>query len=93
MLLGVLLAGDVRLLEKLRCEEELLPLGSRIRARLVLEPIASDELMACLNHQMSSAGNASLMTPELCRTLCDHADGNYRILTTMGCELLMAAAR
>jgi general secretion pathway protein A len=92
MLLCVLLAGDARLLEKLR-RDDLLPLGSRIRTRLTLEPVARDELMACLNHLMSSAGNASLMTPELCRTLCDHAAGNYRILTAMASELLMAAAR
>jgi general secretion pathway protein A len=92
MLLCVLLAGDARLVEKLR-RDDLLPLGSRIRTRLTLEPVARDELMACLNHLMSTAGNASLMTPELCRTLCDHAAGNYRILTAMASELLMAAAQ
>lgn len=35
-LLSVVLAGDRRLTEKLR-REELLPLGSRIRTRLVME--------------------------------------------------------
>ena len=33
------------------------------------------------------------MTPQLCHTLCDHAAGNYRILTTMAAELLAAAAQ
>ena len=33
------------------------------------------------------------MTPELCQTLCDHAVGNYRILTTMAGELLATAAQ
>jgi len=33
------------------------------------------------------------MTPQLRQTLCDHAAGNYRILTTMSAELLSAAAR
>jgi len=28
------------------------------------------------------------MTPQLRHTLCDHAAGNYRILTTMAAELL-----
>lgn len=92
MLLSVLFAGDARLSEKLR-RDDLLPLGSRIRTRLSLEPVAREELMACLNHLMSSAGNANLMTKELCHTLCDHAAGNYRILTAMASELLLAAAR
>jgi len=92
MLLCVLFSGDARLVEKLR-RDDLLPLGSRIRTRLSLEPVARDELIACLNHLMSSAGNANLMTKELCHTLCDHAAGNYRILTAMASELLLAAAR
>ena len=33
------------------------------------------------------------MTPSLCTTLCDHAAGNYRILTTLAAELLAAAAQ
>ena len=92
LLLSVVLAGDGRLSNKLR-REELVPLGSRIRVRLHLEYAGREELMACLKHLQSSAGNASLMTPELCQTLCDHAVGNYRILTTMAGELLATAAQ
>jgi general secretion pathway protein A len=33
------------------------------------------------------------MTPELVETLCDHAAGNYRVLTTMAAELLAAAVQ
>ena len=33
------------------------------------------------------------MTPALRHTLCDHAAGNYRILTTLAAELLSAAAQ
>jgi hypothetical protein len=33
------------------------------------------------------------LTPQLRQTLCDHAAGNYRILTTMATELLAAAAQ
>jgi len=33
------------------------------------------------------------MTPALRHTLCDHAAGNYRILTTMAAELLAVAAQ
>jgi hypothetical protein len=32
------------------------------------------------------------MTPELLATLCDHAAGNYRVLTTLGADLLAAGA-
>ncbi len=70
-----------------------LPLGSRIRTRLVMEYAARGELMACLKHLLSTAGNPHLMTPQLMQTLCDHAVGNYRVLTSMAAELLAAAAR
>jgi len=70
-LLCVVLAGDARLIDKLRREE----------------------LIAGLNHLLAGAGNASLMTTALRHTLCDHAAGNYRILTTMAAELLAAATQ
>ena len=90
-LLCVILAGDARLPEKLR-REELIPLGSRIRTRLATEFAAKEELLACLQHLLAGAGNASLMTEGLRQVLCDHALGNYRVLTTMAAELLAAAA-
>ncbi len=90
-ILSVVLGGDARLTERLR-REELLPLGSRIRARLLMEYVGRDELRACLEHLLESAGNKKLMTAELVDTLCDHAVGNYRVLTTMASELLTAAA-
>ena len=91
-LLCIVMAGDARLIEKLR-REELIPLGSRIRTRLATEFASRDELLACLDHLLAGAGNASLMTPPLRHTLCDHAAGNYRILTTLAAELLAAAAQ
>lgn len=91
-LLSVVLAGDARLTEKLR-REELLPLGSRIRTRLVMEYASREELLACLEHLMASAGNSKLMTAELIHTLCDHALGNYRVMSTLAAELLSAAAQ
>jgi type II secretory pathway predicted ATPase ExeA len=91
ILLTVVFAGDHRLSTKLR-RDDLLPLGSRIRTRLVMEYAERDELMACLKHLQLSAGNASLMSPELMKTLCDHAVGNYRVLTSMAGELLASAA-
>jgi type II secretory pathway predicted ATPase ExeA len=91
-LLSVVLAGDARLHTKLR-RDELLPLGSRIRIRLLMEYADRNELMACLKYLLDTAGNASLMTPELMQTLCDHALGNYRVLTGMAAELLALAAQ
>ena len=91
-LLSVVFAGDDRLNTKLR-REELLPLGSRIRTRLAMAYASREELTDCLNHLLCTAGNAHLMTPELMATLCDHALGNYRILTAMAGELLATAAQ
>lgn len=90
-LLCVILAGDQRLPERLR-SPELLPLGSRIRRRLVLEAASSDELLACLEHLLETAGNSALMTEELKATLVDHAVGNHRILMNLCDELLSVAA-
>lgn len=91
-LLCIVLVGDARLNDKLR-REELIPLGSRIRTRLATEFASREELLACLVHLLAGAGNASLMTEQLRHTLCDHAAGNYRVLTTMAAELLSAAAQ
>lgn len=91
-LLCVVLAGDARLIDKLR-REDLIPLGSRIRTRLATEHASREELLHSLEHLLAGAGNASLMTSQLRHTLCDHAAGNYRILTTMAAELLAAAAQ
>jgi general secretion pathway protein A len=90
-LLCVVLAGDARLIDRLR-SPELLPLGSRIRRRLVLEYASRDELLACLDHLLEAAGNATLMSDELKNTLADHAAGNYRVLMNLADELLSLAA-
>ena len=86
-LLTVVLSGDGRLLELLR-QEHLVPLGTRIRTRLVTEAASREELLELLSHALSKAGNATLMTAELMDTLVDHSAGNYRLLMTMGAELL-----
>jgi general secretion pathway protein A len=91
-LLSVVLAGDARLTHTLR-RDELLPLGSRLRTRLPMEYAATDELNACLNHLLACAGNAGLMSKGLIETLCDHAVGNYRVLTGLAAELLAVAAQ
>jgi type II secretory pathway predicted ATPase ExeA len=89
--LTVVLAGDQRLPELLTTDE-LVPLGSRIRVRLLLGAASPEELRELLEHAMKSAGNPKLMTPELVRTLVEHSAGNYRVMMNMAADLLVEAA-
>jgi general secretion pathway protein A len=83
----VVFAGDNRLPNRLR-HQELLPLGSRIRRRLTLDYASREELLACLDHLLDSAGNPALLTTELKAALAEHAAGNYRVMMNLGDELL-----
>lgn len=91
-LLSVILAGDQRLNDKLR-RNDLIPLGSRIRIRLLTEHASIEQLTQTLQHLLEHAGNPGLMTTGLINTLCEHAAGNSRILCNMSGELLDMAAR
>jgi general secretion pathway protein A len=93
MLLTTVLAGDTRLVEKFRNDEDLLPLASRMRVKLNLDRATPEELEACLRHCMTKAGAQKLMTTELVATLCEHAAGNYRTLMTMANDLLVTGAQ
>jgi len=90
ILLTVVLAGDARLVERLRTDT-FLPLGSRMRVRLTLERVTPETLQGCLRHALHQAGAPTLMTPEIIATLADHAQGNLRALMIMADELLAAA--
>ncbi|HEX7403374.1 MAG TPA: ATP-binding protein, partial [Usitatibacter sp.] len=90
-LLFVILAGDARLLEKLK-SDDLLPLRSRIRTHLAIEPSTPGELADCLRHVLDAAGNVNLMTPAVITALAEHAAGNHRSMMLMGHDLLVAAA-
>ena len=92
LILSVVLAGDGRLVERL-AQPDLLSLGSRLRVRLTLEPLSREELLAHVKHLLATAGNATLMTPQLLDTLCEHALGNLRVLANLGAELLAVAAQ
>ena len=92
VLLTVVLAGDRRLIERLRTDE-FLPLASRMRVRLALERVKPEELRDVLKHALLKAGVAQLMTPELIDVLGDHAQGNLRALMNMAGELLAVAAQ
>lgn len=90
VILSVVLAGDARLQDKLR-EEELLPLGSRLRVRLALETWERQGLQSMLEHRLEAAGGGALLTPGLKTTLVERAAGNPRTLLNMGQDLLVVA--
>jgi type II secretory pathway predicted ATPase ExeA len=89
-LLTTVLCGDSRLTERF-ASSNLLPLASRIRARMILEPLDRDNMLGFLSHLLERAGAPHLMTPELCQALVDHSAGNPRILSAMAADLLSAA--
>lgn len=92
LLLTVVLAGDLRLAERLRCDD-LAPLASRIRVKLTLDQATPEELRECLCHAIQSAGAPKLMTDNLVATLCDHAKNNLRALMNLAGDLLDLATQ
>lgn len=91
-LLFTILCGDNRLPDRFRTAD-LLPLGSRIGPRLLLEPLSPGHLQDYLYFALDKAGNSQLMSDELIRTLAAHAANNLRMLNQMAAELLNAAAQ
>lgn len=89
-LLCIVLAGDGRLPERLR-QDDLIPIGSRIRRRLQLDYASREELVTALDHLLNAAGNSAMMTTELKTTLAEHAAGNYRVMMNLADELLTVA--
>src|SRR6201987_4847771 len=90
-ILTTVLAGDNRLAGSLQ-EAELLPIASRIRARLRTEALDPSQLLQCLNHLLKMAGNPKLMNPSLLQTLCEHAAGNLRLLMSRNANRLMKSS-
>jgi general secretion pathway protein A len=91
-ILTVVLCGDHRLLDLLRLPA-LIPLGTRIGPRLVLDYATPRQLTDFLTYALAQAGNPHLMTPPLIATLSEHAAGNYRVLCHMAAELLTEGLR
>jgi general secretion pathway protein A len=90
-ILTVVLCGDARLTQQFR-HQDLLPIASRIRARLTLDYLSPKELLEWLQHALAQAGHPRLMNAEVMTTLTEHAAGNLRVLATMANELLAIAA-
>ena len=91
-LLTTILCGDMRLPEKFR-SNSLVSLGTRIRARMMIEPYERPGLLEYLDHQLTQAGAVHLMTEPLKETLVDHAQGNLRVLNMMALQLLESGAQ
>jgi type II secretory pathway predicted ATPase ExeA len=88
IVLTVILAGDQRLTDKFRTPE-LMPLGSRIRARLNCEPYSHEQLLELLKESLARAGAPNLMTKELLSTLVEHSAGNPRVMNILAGEILL----
>jgi type II secretory pathway predicted ATPase ExeA len=90
-LVTIVLSGDQRLVERLTTAD-LLPLQSRIRARIALPRRDPASLKDFLLHSLEQAGASHLMTEGLLQALGQHADGNLRQLQNLASQLLWAAA-
>jgi len=88
-LLTVVLCGDPRLTAKLS-QDDLLPVASRVRARLERGALDAQESAEALRHALTVAGNPTLMTDGVIQSLAEHSMGNYRMLMNFASELLVA---
>lgn len=89
-ILAVILAGDARL-TKLLDEPELLPIKSRIRAKLDLNARTGESMRTLIIHLLREAGNPSIMTDGVIKALSEQSLGNPRVLSALGNELLLHA--
>jgi len=90
-LLTTVLCGDNRLEERLK-GVDLMPLHSRIHARLGLDNLGRDDLRSYVIHALEEAGAPHLMTEDLITALADHANGNLRQLCHVAAQLVWMAA-
>jgi len=90
-LLTTVLCGDNRLEERLK-GVDLMPLHSRILARLDLDDLERDDLRDYVVHALDKAGAPHLMTDGLIDALADHAGANLRRLNHIAAQLVWMAA-
>ena len=90
-LLTTVLCGDNRLEERLK-GVDLMPLHSRILARLNLDDLGRDDLRDYVVHALDKAGAPHLMTESLINALADHAGANLRRLNHIAAQLVWIAA-
>jgi general secretion pathway protein A len=91
-LLSIILCGDSRLTNAFK-ESNLIPLGTRIRTRLLMEAWSKSQLIELLTESVKRAGNSGLITKELAETLAEHAMGNPRVMMNLAAECLSMAEK
>jgi len=92
ILLTIVFAGDSRFTQRLK-SPELLPLGTRLRTRLTLEPQPKNDLLALLREVCTRAGAPQLMSDELYSTITEHSLGNLRIMMALANDVLALGCR
>jgi general secretion pathway protein A len=92
MLITIILAGDLRLSDRLT-SPQLKPIESRLRYKLLFTPLETRELGAFLENALRLAGAPGLMTPELIDTLADKSLGNLRSLMNLCNDCLTEGVR
>lgn len=86
-LLTIVLAGDGRLTNAFK-DEDLIPLGTRMRTRLFVEPWMKPQLVDLLRDGVRHAGNPNLMSNGLIETLAEHAAGSPRVMMNLAADCL-----
>ncbi len=86
-LLTIVLAGDSRLTNSFK-KTDLIPVGTRMRTRLIMEPWMKPQLLNLLQESTQRAGNPKLLSAELAETLAEHAAGNPRVMMNLASECL-----
>lgn len=89
-LVFIVLAGDLRLADNLR-DPALLPIDSRLRIRVRMEPASVPELQAYLEHVLEKAGNSQLFTSGALAALVEHSTGSPRAMMLLANDLLHVA--
>lgn len=89
-ILTIVLAGDLRLAERLK-EVELMPLARRVRCRLTLGALSDDEMKKMLDHALVAAGNKQLMTAGVIDAVVAHSAGSPSTMMNTADELLAKA--
>lgn len=91
-MITVILSGDERLTDRFHTPE-LVPLGSRVKAKLIMRGKTPSELIDFVKALLREAGNPVLMNDNLIQTLAEKSMGNYRTLVQMADSLLLAGAQ
>lgn len=89
-ILTVVLAGDMRLVERMK-DVELVPLARRIRTRLTLGALSDEDMRKMLEHALVTGGNKQLMTTGVIETIIAHSAGSPATMMATADELLSRA--